>query len=685
MSPLRSLPLIPCLALLLLALLSSSPFSSAQPLAPFPRIDFTQLTVASITSNGTCTDVFPTVYNCTLPTRLSIRLGGNVPLNLSATYLIFVFTAGSLDFSDWAYNSIADPSTFVLPLQLMGYSAQYFDAPIIVTALDYESNNQSQGLPISVAYIPPPIFASISGCQGSGTSTLLCVPDSDVVQLQGSGLSIFSRLQSWQFILGNSSAAYTTGMQVVSDSLLQLPLNTSFQYLLQPLHFTGVQMQLSFNFRSYSYVQRTYLNYRVDSGLSLSFTLLPPIVLLEVSTTRFDSGACVRVANTSASTYQFDNCVPEQNQLFLRGYYLFDATAALTAAGKGVYPCTSLFAQSSGNFVYLQLPLIPDDEPGLAWDVIISTASGNVTLPAAIRFTTLPTITSMVPCILYSPDPSVQYYTACTPTSVLTIRGVNFPAGTASVQLTTNQISTAGRNVSLLQPTVVDAHTVTATIPVMDTADARAFYGTYSTVSVTFASIGQLLGPSAYIVNPPDAPVVTAVSGCEVSNGTRAMARCRAGDVLTITGSNLNISLAEPYFSNANRWYDCDPLPQTSSSEAQCRLPYVNPGDSDLQEGVAYPLQWYELRISGPTYSYAFASFISLSFTWDAPPSPAMSAASNVTAIVAGVLVPVLVIAAVVVAWLMYRRAHGMKRTGSGGEAGGDGGRRGDSFSSLEM
>ena len=681
-------PLTAVLCLLLpLLLVSFAPLSSGQ----VPRIDYTQLTISSITGPQ-CTPTAASAVNCTLggQGQLSVRVAG-LPPNVSFAYMALQFTANA-DFAWAAYcaPSATDPSACLLSLSLPGYNAALFAAPLAVQLRDFVTGNTSQPFKgLWLAYTPPPVFTSISGCQGSGATTLLCVPDRDMLTFYGSGFLLFNALSSYQLNVGNTSnwAAASRGPQVLSDSIMSLQLNSSYSFILKPSHYLGVLMPVSFNLRVWSNTRQAYVDF-VVGGPAISFAPIPPPIFLTayISSTDTVSGFCHRPANVTANT--FVDMIAETCAIYVYGHYLYSAQGSLTSPGKGTYPCGTGGTMSYAQYFVCYLPLIPAgvDQPGLAWDLLVQTGTGSFSLPGAITFTTLPVITSLVPCTTLPAVWASNYYTLCQPGSSLVLHTANFPASAPPTFQLSNYPSTlqpTSINVTCGQATQLTPNSWSCVIPAtMDASTGQALYGQYGAVTAFFPSTNQATPPRrSHIVSYPDSLVITSVSGCEVSNGSLVVSRCRSGDVLTMTGSNLNISTAPSitfYDPQLTSSWACTLLLPLTATSVMCRLPVVNEGDSDIMEGYPYQISWYQYRAPN---GLAWANPFTIAFTWDPliTPSNSGSSSSNVTAILVGVLVPVGVIAALVAVWLLYRHLRAVKR-GGGEDVG-----RSDGFSDLEM
>ena len=656
-------------SLLLLLLCCTSSFTSAQ-----WQWDVTQVSIVAITSHGACTDVYPQALNCSLPTTLTFQLAGILPPNSTSFNTIFIFDGG--DAETYARSSSlfnATTSTISATVLFGGYSIGLMGRLLSVYLFDYATRNRSaafQGL--SFVTLPPPVLTAISGCEGTGAATLNCVPDRDVLLFAGSGLSIFNDLYSFVLTIGNVSGTlyWNSGLQVLNDAQMRLQLNTSSAFILTPSHYTGQLMSLAFNLQWWSPASGASFNSYTNS-LSISFAPLPaPMITAVISS----GSPCIQRNDSSAPA--FIGCVPEQSSVRFVGQYLYSATMALSLSGRGTYACETMPGyQPSSSQVTCFLPLIAEDVDGLAWDVTISTASGLLSYPGLVSFTSSTLITSLVPCNDYSQQGSnAVYFLNCAPGATLIIRGTRFPSDPALAVTLTGNVNemTIPSNVPCWSPAYIDQTTLTCLIPLIDPAIALQFYGVTSSIQASFPTAGRVSNAvtNTYIVAFPNSPVLTSVSGCEVSNGSLVVAGCRGGDILTIRGSNLNGTRLSITFSALNLvQFACSVLDGWTAQQLQCRLPYVTPDNSGVQEGVLYRLLW--LWYPRPTLSAvavvrAYGNPFQVVFTWAAAASAlsASSTSSNLTAVLVGVLVPVLVAMAVAVG-LMWWRRRGMGKVSS--------------------
>ena len=650
--------------LLLQLLLLSSPLTLAQP------FDLTQVSILSLTSDGSCTDTYPTVSNCLLPSTLSLTLSSPIP---STASLYLLLDSGDQDADGSLSISATNRSLATATVRMTGYALAMMGRSLSLYLYDQTSGNRSIPLVggISLVTFPMPTLTSISGCQGSGQATFLCTPGLDVWTFGGSGFLFFRAVQNYQLSIGSSSgwvypSSTNPGLVVVNDSYAWMAINGSYQAVLQPIHLTGQLFPLTFNLPYYSSLQRRNIQLPIPSSVSVSFGPMPPPVIrsFSVQSAFFDGAASCSPRSFVApfdGTEAFTGCPPGVTLLWISGDFMWFDTLALTRADSAVsWPCVTPTSTLSVSNTLCYLPMIEGDKPGQAWDFTLSTPSGSLTFPGLISFNSAPSIGGMRLCRPVGGTSIFSSY--CLPGQVLTVVGSGFPtpfdADTAVVIG-----GPATQSTVMCAPVVqVDLNSLTCTLPSLNASLASALYGQYNSVRVRFPSSGLTTNSiSGFTLSYPNSPVLTAVSGCSASNGTLALTGCRPGDVVTITGRLLNSSsLANTYIA----WFDsvgggyiyCTPLAATDSS-LQCRLPYLTQDTSSIQEGQL--LTFLLEATAQPDTGRIFGSQpFQMTFTWQPPPTPKQTAASNTTAVVAGVLVPLLVLALCVLALLWYRRAR---------------------------
>ena len=130
----------------------------------------------------------------------------------------------------------------------------------------------------SYSFEGPPTLTSIGGCDGSGQSTLNCVPDLSTIELTGSGLLWYSSGYGVRLNIGDRTTGpflIANSLAVLNDSYATLSLASIYSSLLQPQHYAGVLLSLNFTSSAYSRAGQTESSYTSNS-LQISFVPLPP-------------------------------------------------------------------------------------------------------------------------------------------------------------------------------------------------------------------------------------------------------------------------------------------------------------------------------------------------------------------------------------------------------------------------
>ena len=473
------------LVVLLLLLASLSPVRSQ---FAVPYGDVRLLTVIGLTSTtGACINQWPAVLNCTFPAPLVVSIGGfpatgTANFTGSASYSLYVLLVAedgaALSSTQLILSATANTtSTARGTIRLSTYAPSFFSGELLGARLyDSRTSNPSNvtwDLATLMPY-PVPTLLSISGCQGEGLSTLLCVPDESVLVVQGSGLTTLNELSSFYLTIGtystymySSSATFT----LVNDTLT-LQLGLLYTYL--KVNYSGPPVPLFIRCQPASSSDHAGFT---TNALSISFGPLPPPVVRIASGT----AGCV-VDRTNVTLYS--GCLPITSTLTLTGHYLSSCTFALTATGKGTYPATINYATGTQASIYV--PIVNSDSPGQPWDLVATNPSGSVTIPSAVQFTIVPTMAEVVDCIRTVIGP---YLPNCRPGQTITITGSNF-ASDAQVLLTDDPSSSPAPvtfRASCPSVQFVDRNTVTCVLPTFDNATiAQLMYAAASVSRCSF-------------------------------------------------------------------------------------------------------------------------------------------------------------------------------------------------------
>ena len=535
----------------------------------FPTLAAAQYLIDSITGGAGCALGSSPPVNCTFPATLTVNLNSTSaawPSTSSSCNVNFVGVQSSA--YTYAYGSLspADPTnhTVVLTLLSFGYNTGLFGAPLSAKVYCGPVASPTFTAGPTFVLVPPPVLTSTSGCALTSPTigAVGCHLESDVVTIHGSGFSFLTgssyndprrpgvtvranNQQSEDVYIVPAPSGGVGGLAVVNDTVLLLAL-------------LGLQLPSAYFFNASvtSNLSLILGNYQTNT-VTLSFAPLsgPPVVSTLV-TTPYPSRprsfipltGCNQTAGPSGQ-YIYTNCFPsvqgESNYytstaLYIYGPNLFGAVLSLYKPTMGNIPCVADQAQIN-TYPYVQgcsIPAVAGNTLGMRYDLIVQTPTGTTTLPSVFSFVSQPVVTSADSC--YSdglPAGLVSYYyrKGCPPNALITVRGMNFPLNSSLV------ISIGyGTNVTCLSPMVVSAGVITCVLPTLNNnSDVFDWYGRNQYVSVLFVESGVLSNISATMYTFPDLPVINNVTGsCLVTSGPLALAQCRAGDTLTISGQH---------------------------------------------------------------------------------------------------------------------------------------------------
>ena len=659
-------PPIPLLFLLLLLplsllLLFLTPPTSAQP-SP------TDVSSVSILSVSGCTDVGPRTTNCTAPSRITLTVSG-LPSGYPAAGAPNVLLLG--DGVDVLLSTFyVSNTTLECNVRLQGYLAGLFTVPLSLVLWDYRTSTFSAAFQgVELAYLAPPVITGVGGCEGSGTATLRCEPALDVLQVYGTGLLTLSAI-SYQIVIGGSysfSFSPGTGLQPVSDTLALLPLNSTYDTVVELEHYGGAEVPFFLTLGSWSYLTSMWQTVET-TPFNLSFIPLPPP---QVSSAVGTGGGCMPGVDGDNRTVTY-NCFAQVSFLRILGHYMYGVNVSIGAADIGYFPCRGSASPSPTDDTW-RLPLIPGITPGRLLDVVLSNPQGSVTIPQTIAYTAQVSLTSIDPC--QNPGWNSAGIVQCTPGSLINLRGQNFIRDVNTV-VSLRSRSTMGQpqQVNCTAPAFQTSNLITCTLPVLSDVLAAVFYGQNVDVQLYFPTSGNYSSilPPTMVYGYPDQPVISSIrsSGCASFDQTSSVtglvvlrvSLCQPEAVLTLLGVNFNLS---QYSVNTltNTFFNCQTLPGWNATYATCQFRYWDEDTFPLTVGVYIP---FTMNMLSPRWSTS--NGFQVSFTTDGAPSPVFphpasmsGSAVDVKAVLAGVLSAVGFVAMVAVAVLMWRRMRAVK------------------------
>ena len=604
-----SLPLL----LLALVVLSFSPAVALQP--------GEDLTITSVQGSGSCSNTGLVALNCTSPFTLTLTVVNITGLPLSA-YSFYL----EIDFLTFWYdpavsNTTSSSIVFAVSTRQFQLVTGLLLNLSLVDVRDYSAVVRTpQPTPgFSLAYVPLPQVLSVSGCQPTGNPlfTSNCIPEMDVLTLQGSGFtglsSVSCTLSQPGYGYGSSTITlYVEGgaLVLVNDSVLLMPL-TELRFLSQAQHFDGRILSMLFRFNS---------RYQTNQW-NITMAYLPPPAISSYSVYGVQP---VLVSNVTT----FPNCVPGVNAITLYGQFLFwtNITVGGAVCNNRISSNTAWINQPTQ--VGCTLPIVEPDLLGAMYDVVFNGTQGTVlTLPGIIGFTAQPSIASVAPCWSDGGYFTWNIQTArCLPGETLTVYGRHFLApGFILTNVTIDSWSSSAGPLSFCTNlSVISDSALTCVLPAEGSGEAMdaaylqtTWNGNYSTNQLT-----------ASIFDFPTAPRILSVSGCgqssDLSSGL-SLSGCQPAAVITLSGFNLaatsalfdvfSLSSSSTGFTS----FYCAPLSVLSNETATCSLP-----DASEDVSLLYYTPYRVLMVQrGSGWPPVSSNYFSISL------APAASSASS--------------------------------------------------------
>ena len=518
----------------------------------------------TITGVSGCTDVANITTLCTKPAMLTITGSG------------FPTQGGLVTFGTERCTLISAAATRVVCQVTNVWSATPLDTllPVVVSSM-YSGSQSNAFLGVSFTLQRIPSLTSISGCQGSGLTTVNCDVNSATLTLLGSGFSS-QPLYSWQLLLSNNVRVYPSGGggQIVDDGTLLVPmasLLTNYVSQLKSLNGSSIFLALT-------------------NGLllsnALSFSMLTPTANI----TGFFALPGQAQGCMQTGPFTLVDCSPGVSVVYLQGQYLF---TPLTVTVADV-PCIDPLISTS--YIQCTLPSPEGFTPGTAYDIVLTQGLSTViTLPGAISFTARPTIASITS--QYCPrDFNSQYYAYsmyCAAGDVITVVGAFFsPSESLSVQLsaqTGNFFGGVAATVNCTQVQLLSSSALSCVLPTLDATQAVQLSG-YIQVQVFENATSYSNQVQVAMFRAASQPAVLSVSGCAGSDAnTRGVTGCITGSWITVHGANFMgpTVVVEIYELEVQELYICQSPQLLSTTAVMCQLPYI----ARLEEEVVLPIR----------------------------------------------------------------------------------------------
>lgn len=390
-----------------------------------------------------------TTVDCVLPTFLTVhgsgfltglQSAGSFYLSAPAYWITPELQLGAAAAAAGVEQPYATASTlfpvndtqFVFQIFYQGRGVYDEGVPIGVTVVTGKgrsawTSTSASFTGVTIASVPPPVIDSVSGCPvngADGLSVALCLPELSVLTLTGSGflqwqfsplsLVIGSVRTSLYLTLPRSSGPYN---YIQNDTVMTVVLDNAYRYLLAAHDFGAPPQPLYIVERLSGWQSRQ---------MSIQFDVLPAPIVNSYLPNVFYSlpglPGCVWGANRSSMV----NCTAGYAGIQMSGHYLYDVVATI-----GGQPMTTMLrAQQDVKLLSLVTPLY-NFVPGVLYDLVLTAASGSITMPQYVSFAGKPTIVSAA-----CRDPllpiDIAYTIGCQKGETVTMNGPYLPPpGTA--------------------------------------------------------------------------------------------------------------------------------------------------------------------------------------------------------------------------------------------------------------
>ena len=459
--------------------------------------------------------------------------------------------------------------------QLICYTSRYWNGPATGQPLPVVVQDLINGVTSEPYYgaafvdVTVPSITAISGCQGSGQLTSMCVTATDAITLTGTGFTADNA--NWGLQIGNVASlvyGYTASF-IISDTSVVLRLNSSSN-LVTSLNQAAAALDVN--------TSVPVLLLKLGSVLSNSVSLTLAPLFLQLS--RLDG--C-----ESQSDFVVTDCTP--------------GVSLLTLFASNIYPPLSI---TVGDVLCAQLKvfstyvtcLVAAPEgfiPGSGYDVVVVQGYSQVVLAGAVQFTARPIIQTISSAVCAADYMSVTSVDAlnCAAGDQVTLIGSFF---TASSTLQVSLSNSNGNNQQAVlwcsSVVLLSAWSLQCTLPAVPSAMAAAFLGQVITVNVSETANLTSNPFPARLYRAATAVGVSGISGCAApaaSNG-RGTQGCVTSNLLTVWGQNfvvpgggaLQVLL---YELTTQVLYECQLPTILSPTQLTCRLPYIALLEAEIQ------------------------------------------------------------------------------------------------------
>ena len=314
------------------------------------------------------------------------------------------------------------------------------------------------------------------------------------------------------------------GVLLLSDTALSIPSLWLLRAGLLPPLYAGQPLQLSFS-----------RDEQRSNALNVSFSspARPSVLLLTLV-----GGAQARCA-TPIDTTHVDHCVPGVSGLVLVGSNFWPELRVRVQGQEATV------LQHSDSRIDLQLPLVPGYQPGTGYDLTVIAAYGvwpglNATLAAAVAFEVPPALLGAAACVDTGHNVDVRQapQLKCGQGARVTFLGYRLPLNSSVAVPLTWQGNYSNNNYSCIDPVVVNSSALTCTLPPLPPDVLAAVAGQVVAATLDFGE-SRTNRFRSVLWDVLDAPFITAVSGCGVSDSAAlTLPLCMPGESFTVHGGN---------------------------------------------------------------------------------------------------------------------------------------------------
>ena len=524
------------------------------------------------------------------------------------------------------------------------------DTPVVATSAPFPA--------FSIAPFTQPDITGISGCPvegADGKSTSLCLPDRDLLTVTGRGFLVWQEAplqlvigstSTWFYLfLGAPSGPYASSLNgILNDSTILVTLSVAYRALLAAGDFGGPP-------QPFSIVQA--LTGVSTSVLQVQFAPLPLPYFTSIAPYSFDNvnPQCQWGPNRSTIV----NCLAGGSGIRISGHYFYQLTVTIGGLPLTITP----IAQQEVTLASLTTPLA-NYVPGQLYDLVLTAASGSVTMPSFISFSAAPAIVTAA-----CKDPTLPTdigTLGCQVGEMILMNGPNLPPSSTPFAVTIYS-AYSRQNASCANPRYTSDTQLACDVLTPGQPSSTA----WDTLYLQWATgLSLVLSNRFDAWDTPLAPRITSLSstGCGGFDHTATvqLGTCSGGELLTFYGTNFlsegfdmrMLPVTSSYYAVTNYWsqtVQCGGFSALSDSVATCELPIV-----DETAGLSYGVPLMLLMVNRTSYHRSNALFLTFEPQSPAAASSSGAAVSSTTIALCVVFGLLGAVGLVCLVWLLVRR-----------------------------